>query len=217
MTEHDLAGIGVTEALGKTIAQDPKMLEVAVAGIKHYMSQHQRALADDHNGPSIAHSFHLAMDRLIDDARKNPPPISCRKGCAHCCHIEVHCTPDEAELLLYAAKTESIDIDWVRVEHQAKVTKWRQLDYKARRCVFLGADNTCQVYEYRPMTCRKHMVASAPEQCNSQKYPAGDIVVMTANRAEMMASALFSAHGGGSDMLSKQLVKARGKTNEGIS
>ena len=114
-------------------------------------------------------------------------------------------TPDEAELLMRFCDHMKIEIDWARLGMQARVERWRQLDYKSRRCVFLGQDNSCQVYLHRPMTCRKYMVASPPEQCNSQKYPGGETTLLTANRAEIMASALFSANG--SDTMPRQLLK----------
>lgn len=205
--EDLLPGVGVTEALGKLLQADPERYADVVTAIKYYLQEHRRAKAECDDGPSVAAAFHRAMDELITEAKQGDTPISCKKGCAYCCHIQVHTTPDEAELLLRYCAHAGIEIDWSRVDHQAKVERWRQLDYKSRKCVFLGQDNTCQVYLHRPMACRKYMVGSPAEQCNSEKYPNGETMLLTANKAEMMASALFSANG--SATLPKQLLKAK--------
>lgn len=202
----DLAGIGVTEALGKLIRQEPRLYAEVIAGIRHYLAEHKRAKAECTDGPSVTAGFQRAMDEVIAQATAGQS-ISCSRGCAHCCYVEVHITAEEAELLLRYAEYAGIEIDWARLEQQARVERWRQLDYKARRCVFLGEDNTCQVYLHRPMNCRKYFVASDPERCNSQKYPAGETTLLTANRAEMMASALFSISG--SSTIAKALLKLK--------
>ena len=206
-----LDSVGVTEALGKLLRQDPSQYQHVMDGVAHYLREHKRAVSECPDPASVAHGFHRAMDQLIADATKQAT-ISCAKGCAHCCYIEVHITDEEATLLNRMAEPLGVEIDWARVQHQARADRWRQLSYKDRRCVFLGKDNTCQVYEYRPMNCRKYMVASPAERCNSLKYPAGEIQLLTANRAEIMASALFSACG--ADTMSRQLLKTKEIAND---
>lgn len=134
---ESLSSAGVTEALGKLMRQKPEMYEEVAAGLMHYLQEYRRAKAACDDRPSIAAGFHRAMDQLIADAADGAQ-VSCTKGCAHCCHIEVHLTPDEAELLLRYTDYMGRTIDWARLEHQAKAERWRQLDYKSRRCVFLG-------------------------------------------------------------------------------
>lgn len=198
-----LAGIGVTTALNRVIEQNPARLESLTAEIHHWLAQYKKGKVECPDGASVVHAFQLAMDKLVEKAAEKQI-VSCSRGCSHCCYIEVHITPDEADLLLMMAEQHDIAIDWEKLKHQAKVTRWNQLDYKARACVFLGDQGECRVYDYRPMSCRKYMVASPPEKCNSEKYPAGKTILLTANHAEAMASAIFSASG--TDMLPKQLL-----------
>lgn len=209
--EYQMSDIGVTAALGKLLRESPGDLEVVWEGIKHYLSEYTKAKAEGIDGPAIAQGFHVSMDELVDEARSHPDSggVTCAKGCAHCCYIEVHVTADEAQLLIMVAKANGIEIDWEHVKHQAKAERWKQLDFKSRKCVFLDADNTCSVYEYRPSTCRKYLVGSPPDRCNSQKYPSGETSLLSVHRAEMMTSALFSACQ--SDTLPKQLLKQRGE------
>lgn len=200
---NSVAGIGVTTALARVFEQNPGAQPALIAEIHHWLAQYKKGKTECPDGASVVHAFQLAMDKLVAAAAEKQM-VSCSRGCSHCCYIEVHITPDEADLLLMMIKQNHIDIDWAKLTHQAKATRWQQLDYKARGCVFLGDQGECRAYDYRPMACRKYMVGSPPEKCNSNKYPTGKTILLTANHAEAMASALFSATG--TKTLPKQLL-----------
>ena len=200
-------GLGVTETLKGYLQQHPELFEQVKSAIEHYVREYRRAaqLAGD-DKKSLAHSFHIAMDKLIKESVDAVgSELSCKKGCAHCCYVNVDISEDEAALILYAIKEKGIQLDIQKLEHQARAERWNQIAYKDRRCPLLGADNQCMIYEHRPMSCRKYYVRTPPEMCNSQKYPAGDVGVLSINLAEAMASAIFSLID--SDRLSRMILK----------
>lgn len=59
------------------------------------------------------------------------------------------------------------------------------LPLEKRRCVFLGPENDCLVYENRPTTCRKYFVASDPGVCAE---PDGRPLILGDLDIELMAS-----------------------------
>ena len=198
--------LGVTENLKMHLQQRPDLFNEVKACIQHYVDEYRRVGAITKDRKSLAHSFHNAMNKLIEEGTRGvESQLSCKAGCAHCCYVNVDITEDEAELLLYAIAEKGIVLDEQKLIHQAKAERWNQIAYKDRRCPLLGQNNECMVYEHRPMSCRKYFVRSPPEKCNSQKYPAGDVEVLSMNFAECMASALFSTVP--TDRLSRMLLK----------
>jgi Fe-S-cluster containining protein len=112
----------------------------------------------------------INQETLYKEGEQHP---SCFKGCAHCCHIMVACTEWEAITALeymnhIGLKFEKEDIQ--KLESQASVKL--DSDYMVhpdRRCVFLGKDNLCQIYEARPSACRNYFVFSPPDECDTFK------------------------------------------------
>lgn len=99
--------------------------------------------------------------------------VSCRKGCAHCCHIQVAATEWEVQTVLdymdhVGMEFEESDIQ--KLERLALVKNDHEyMVHPDRKCVFLGDDNTCQIYEVRPSACRNYFVFSDPEECDTYK------------------------------------------------
>lgn len=207
MKNDDEIVIGVTATLKNYLQLHPGQFEMIKSVIEHYVAEYRRAAADlGADKKSLAHSFHTAIDKLIDESVSAvASELSCRRGCAHCCYVNVDISEDEADLILYAMREKGIQLDEQKLKHQAKVERWNQLSYKDRRCPLLGTNNECMIYEHRPMSCRKYHVRSPAEQCNSQKYQSGDVAVLSINYAEAMASAIFSLID--SDRLSRMLLK----------
>lgn len=96
--------------------------------------------------------------------------VTCQKGCGFCCHFEVEITSDDAEVLKEAV-LKGIDLDWERMEQLSKRERqgveWKQGVVPANRCLFLGSDNTCRIYESRPASCRRLSVISPPSECET--------------------------------------------------
>lgn len=99
----------------------------------------------------------------------------CRRGCAHCCHMAVHITSIEADLLAAASGrtwTQPANAPTVqRLLEQADsadtLASWQQADERVAGtpCPFLDG-HECSVYEHRPFACRTHLsLADDDELC----------------------------------------------------
>jgi len=118
----------------------------------------------------------LGLLNLVDEIntevfsnQKDQP--KCKKGCAHCCYIQVGTTSREVDLIIDYMKKEGIHMDdekMLRLEEQSVIKNDR--DYMLslhRKCVFLKDNNDCGIYPVRPFACRNYYVFSDPEDCNT--------------------------------------------------
>ena len=157
-----------------------------------------------------ARRLHEAADMRIEEASQTElaQQITCRKGCAHCCHINVSVTPEEADLLLEVGLAKGLSIDPKRLLKQIhwKDEDWLQQPRADARCVFLGDDNTCQVYEDRPLSCRKYFVVTEPELCNIEKHPGEKVGSWADAELEIIVTAVWTFYG--VDTLPRQLMAA---------
>ncbi len=113
-----------------------------------------------------AEIFHQWVDAEVE--RASHTPVSCKKGCATCCHYEVEITNEEA-LLLADLVQQGHKIDSKRLRAQAGKSRqdstWKQGAFIENRCVFLGDDMSCSIYLSRPTTCRRMAVTTPAEHC----------------------------------------------------
>ena len=118
----------------------------------------------------------MAMYEVIDSINTDSfaPPRdqpSCRKGCAHCCYIQVAATEWEVITILEYMKHIGLEFeesDLQRIKDQAAIKNDKDyITSPHRKCVFLGEGNLCQIYEARPAACRNYYVFSDPEECNT--------------------------------------------------
>lgn len=84
---------------------------------------------------------------------------TCKKGCGHCCHVNIGITAYEAQ---YIAVTHKVDLDASDV---------KRLNFTGVVCPFL-VDNCCSIYEVRPMVCRVFASFEPVEKCigNDQEH-----------------------------------------------
>lgn len=139
------------------------------------------------------------MDRAIKDGYdlakvEGAPPTSCKRGCAHCCHLFVTTTNEEADFIYKIVKDKNIPLSRKRLSYQARFK--RPSDYftkfgKRTRCVFLNDQNDCMIYNYRPISCRKYFVVSHPDQC--QPDGSGEFQTVSAF-LQLSPEVLASAH-----------------------
>jgi Fe-S-cluster containining protein len=113
-----------------------------------------------------------ALHKQLDFAlEKSSPSVTCTKGCPHCCYHLINLAEDEAKLLnQHVSKLDSEQKHRLQKQkdHLLHEKDWEQLDYSDRACVFLK-DNSCSVYEDRPLVCRVTQVESEPENCIIEK------------------------------------------------
>ncbi len=151
----------------------------------------------------------LALHRMLDQALAiaNGLHTSCRRGCCGCCHFEVEITPDEAALL--AAKVrEGVVIDQDRLRLQATRPRlspeWGRFFAPENRCVFLGDDHACRIYEWRPAACRRLLVTTPPEACTTPGAAVAPVPVLI---AEVLLSAALDLAGGTYASIARLLSK----------
>lgn len=156
-------------------------------------------------GPERARAAHRLINAPIQQSTVQP---TCAKGCGACCHLEVEITKDEGELLAQVVEA-GVAIERRRLAVQAARTRrsadWGLPIQKDSRCVFLGDDQACRVYESRPAICRKHVVASDPTECMKE---GGQPLPILIPMAELVLSAALSQPGNTHGSLSKKLTEA---------
>lgn len=182
---------------------------VALDCYRHYQRECERLAPD--NALNVAHTIHALIDERVQRLLTTPNgrAVTCGKGCAACCHVRVHVNSREAELLLAYAVEQGVDIDLAKLQRQADKgdATWHELSIEDRRCVFLGEDRTCRVYEHRPGACRKYHVLTDPDLCDMDKYPRGKVGIVFDTEAEIIHSAAMTVFGAGS--MAAMLLRTR--------
>jgi Fe-S-cluster containining protein len=122
-----------------------------------------------------------ALWKLLDQAYADKaPPLTCDKGCSHCCHTGVAITQLEWDGMVNAARKKGIDLGQViersrkTVDRVAKVLEsgvdpgtvdwYRTVINQA--CPFLEKDESCAIHEDRPLDCR--LMVAFREVCASK-------------------------------------------------
>src|SRR5262245_25794867 len=209
----------MTDDRSKQLAENRKAREERKA-------QYLRGIADRHAGQframagrdpgSVATDAHGAMDEVLARDRAKDPAstgIRCRKGCSHCCHGPVEIWPQEAALLVRAAREAGIELDRQRLERQSRQTidAWRRQPATDTACAFLGSDGACKVYEFRPNACRKLLVVSDPGLCDAKNHSLDRVERWFSWESEMLETAALEVFGRGlmPRLLLEELQKPR--------
>jgi len=194
-----------------------------IEDIRKLFDKFSRVLAEYHPGAGRAAAAHS----LINEAIKQTANINatCFKGCGSCCHLEVEVTRDEGELLAQVVNSGGgagggvgggaggdvsggggMEFSHKRLAIQAarerKSSDWQPMIQENNRCVFLGADQACQIYESRPLACRKVLMESNPIECSKIDGSPRAILIPL---AEIVLSAALSQPGNTYTSLSKSL------------
>jgi len=167
--------------------------------IKRLTEQKKEFLRKYRRGPDRARGVHGEIDEVLVQSRIEDPylhsMVTCRKGCNHCCHMQVMITDDDADLLADIVKSGKVSIDMDALKRQAAYPVdemfWIKIPKADAKCVFLGDDGLCKVYDDRPTECRKYMVSSPPERCGT-RYEVDQVALMVDERIELLASAAMN-------------------------
>ena len=192
----------------------PEQFLEVIADIKATYLKFFSALAAFEPGIERAMMGHRLLTPLIDRGTLQIKP-SCARGCGTCCNYEVEITKDEGELLAQVVNSGFV-IDRERLAIQAsrkrQSDEWKKGALEASNaCVFLGEDQACQVYEFRPSICRKHVVTNEPAECG--KMDDGKVTPILIPLAEIALSAIISQPENPKASLSKMVSLALKQTS----
>lgn len=128
---------------------------------------------------SFVRAVYKVCDDLTDRWREEQKEIkpACHKGCAFCCHQIATCTAIEWEEIapllkqqkkLFRKRLHKIRAKWLQYmdRNQYKLLSDPEKlldDWRGTPCVFLGNNNSCMIYEVRPLQCRTLDSAKACE------------------------------------------------------
>lgn len=136
----------------------------------------------------------------------------CKLGCTGCCHTQVSISDAEAELLSQRVNEGvAIDLERLRVQMSAgdDSTAYFKIPYEQRRCVFLGDNGGCRVYDDRPSVCRTNAVLGDASQCDTRSGVKPTRLVLTPKADMVIYASYLEGEGGGTlpHMLGKRLLK----------
>jgi Fe-S-cluster containining protein len=126
-------------------------------------------------------ALYTGIDKLLEAflhrASDEGQPVSCKMGCAWCCHQEVFAiTPEFLYLNAYVQKHLSEAEQQAVLERameKVKITMNLPVEEQLRirsACPFLDSAK-CMVYEARPMACRIYLSASESSCKNEHDHP----------------------------------------------
>ncbi len=176
-----------------------------VATIRSVFVKYTDRLQDFQPGADRGRALQQMMDREMGTVAMLP--LACSKGCSGCCHYEVEITSDDAAVLkLVVDEGRVIDRERLAVQaaRERKSPAWRKFMSKENRCVFLGEDGACGIYEDRPSVCRKHVVTTPAAACTTEGAAVAPVQVLL---AEILLSAGLSLEGVEFGSLAKMLSR----------
>lgn len=202
--------IQISESLGGMLEQmDAQQVQIVQDMFQHYMEQYQD-LRLNNNAESVVSSIHDTVDQATNEnIEKSEHTVSCSKGCSFCCFQRVDISDDEATLILAYTKEIGFEIDYELLERQAEAKdekEFNALRPRHRRCVFLNKEGECSIYEHRPSSCRKLVVISDPNLCDTVKNKGAEIGKLVDIEAEVITSSSLNIRESGSmaEMILKQ-------------
>ena len=130
---------------------------------------------------SLSDKLYKNIDELInlfsEECKKKEQKIDCRKGCSICCHQCVLILPHELFCLfnfinneLRKQEIEEIKEKVIKKHTITKNMKAQEFFHYKHPCPLLR-NNSCMVYEVRPMACRIYLSSDVNSCEREYKYP----------------------------------------------
>ena len=161
--------------------------------IQDYIDQFKEVLKHNDGAETIHQAYKMLNDYFRKDFDKQiKEKITCKKGCSFCCHINVDCTQMEVDLILQYIRAYNIPVDAKVLELHAKSTMKERPLLEKSACVFLSAEGNCNIYDVRPLACRKYFIVSDPTLCNYKTNPLDNVKIYPDLQMELVTSALVN-------------------------
>lgn len=204
-------GITATQELAQTISNWPAAAHDQVLRMIEARAAYFRAALKECGPTEFVRAFFEAFDEAIAEGKTQTNTLpSCTKGCYKCCRQNVQIWKDEAALIAEYCSENNIPIPRGYLLEQLKYG-WKEVaKEEVGWCTFLK-DGDCSIYPVRPLSCRKYLVASPAELCDTVKYPASEgnkvaVIVLTAPEIEASAYCGIMADKGKSGRLPEMLL-----------
>ena len=109
----------------------------------------------------------IRLRKVVDImSSKVAPATACSKGCGHCCKMAVTILQWEANQI-----ADATGLTPVVPKVSLNDAEYDTAKYRGVPCPFL-VDNSCSIYEHRPLACRAHVnVSKYPELCDNITHP----------------------------------------------
>lgn len=156
--------------------------------IQNYTASLNGALAEGYLPPDIAAHVMLEVEESMKH-RVKWELIKCSKGCAFCCNVNVYISEGEAELIVNHCRQKNITIDKHVLLEQLYLSNDERPLHQYSKCAFLASDNSCSIYEARPLNCRKHLSQTDPDLCNCRKHLDAAVEINFEINTEILVSA----------------------------
>jgi len=175
-------------------------------------------------------------DQLVSIAlKKHRGVVACRRGCSACCRVQpVPVTPAEAfEVFLIVEnlphpRKSGILQRFREVESRLESAGFREMYLEGRRpadeeegkrrareyldlrlaCPFLEEDDSCGIYERRPLACREYYVSSPSELCDDPIGARIEVIPMLAHLTDAALKVANEISGGGQFLIPLTLAMA---------
>jgi len=180
--------IQVTQAMAQVLEQMPTAgVHAVMETILYYAAQLKQSLS---SGSTIVDAVETLYDAGLQVHDTPPVNLSCRKGCAHCCHIQVMVTTAEAKTITQYCKQHDIPIDYSHLKKQRDFQEGTHGHSEHSACVFLK-NNECSIYPVRPFNCRNYFVVSDPKLCDVKANPRTQVLKWVDMNLQIFHSALL--------------------------
>lgn len=170
------------------------MVKKIKSAIDFYQGQFKKMNPGASRGRMFLRTVHEAIQHSKKNDAKEHEKVTCKSGCYGCCMQRVEISGDEADVLVEEIKKRDLKIDLEKVSrlgsYDIRPNEWWKLPEAEKRCVFLGEDNNCMVYEWRPAVCRKYFVTSPAKECHDP-IVGNKVSVFMIHEAELISTSMF--------------------------